>query len=203
MNNRNNDNIEIDNLVRFFYEDPYYDFEFKNHRNEKDDFRANIKLKSRNKNEMIIKLADNDFTTIDRISKWKRCAEEYRRLGYYCPDFYSDKNAAFPTVEFNGHHCIAWAEEYSIYHTAEDLNIRRENYWNDAVIMTAKVAACNFDFAPFPSAYCLFDTFCPSDKTDEVMSNAVLWKEYAETLPSQFQKQVQRIWSNWTDNRAK
>ena len=51
------------------------------------------------------------------------------------------------------------------------------------------------------SAYCLFETFCPSDKTDEVLENALSWKEYAETLPDEFKEQVQRIWMLWTENR--
>lgn len=202
MDSYNKDKTELDNLVKLFLPDTHYECDVKNHRNEKNDFRANISLKS-NGEALVIKLAENDFTDADRISVWKHCAEEYKKLGYYCPDIYTDKSGNFPTVEFKGHNCVSWAEEYSKYHTADDLRISRDSYWNDAMIMTAKTAACKFDFADFPSAYCLFDTFCPSDETDEVMSNAVLWKQHAETLPNQFQKQVKRIWERWLDNRTK
>ena len=35
--------------------------------------------------DLVIKLADNDFTTVGRLEAMQRMAEEYRRLGYYCP----------------------------------------------------------------------------------------------------------------------
>ncbi len=194
------DKAQLDSLVGLFKNDLC---NVKNHRNEKDDFRAYIKLKSNGVDKMVIKLAENDFTSSERIFVWKRCCDKYRKLGYYCPDFYADKNGKFPSIEFQGHHCVVWAEEYSKYHTADELGIIRSSYWDDAIIMTAKVASYNFDFADFPSAYCLFDTFCPSDKTDEVMINAVLWKEYAKELPSNLQQQIQRIWKGWLDNREK
>ena len=37
---------------------------------------------------------------------------------------------------------------------------------------------------------------------DEVLENALDWKQYAETLPRKFAEQVQRIWRLWTENRA-
>ena len=68
--------------------------------------------------------------------------------------------------------------------------------------MTARIAAQYFDYTEYPSAYCLFETFCPSDKMDEVLENAFAWKEYADKLPYEFKKQVERIWRMWTENRA-
>ena len=69
--------------------------------------------------------------------------------------------------------------------------------------MTSIVASKHFDYTEYPSAYCLFDTFSPSDKTDEVLENALEWKSFAETLPEKFSGQVQRIWALWTENREK
>lgn len=191
----------LNDLFGLFLNDPVCKFEVTNHRSETNDFRANIRAKSKSGGTVVIKLAENDFTSPARIRVWKRCTEEYRRLGYYCPDLYADKNGEFPTIVFEGHRCAAWAEEYSKYRTAEELGAGRNSYWDDAMVMTARAASCQYAFADFPSAYCLFDTFCPSDKTDEVLSDALLWKEYAETLPGLFQRQVQRIWKRWLDNR--
>lgn len=67
--------------------------------------------------------------------------------------------------------------------------------------MTAKIAAKHLDYTEYPSACCLFDTFSPSDETDEVLENAQQWKSYAQTLPDDFQEQVQRIWKLWIENR--
>lgn len=203
MKNCDKSNTELNNIFELFLKDTVHEFEVKNHRNEKGDFRAYIKAKNKNGKTVIIKLAENDFTDSERICVWERCAEEYCKLGYYCPKFYADNNGEYPTVDFKGHRCVAWAEEYSKYRTAEELGISQNSYWNEAIIMTAKAASCKYDFAEFPSAYCLFDTFCPSDRTDEVLSNALLWKKYADTLPNKFQRQVQRIWKRWLDNRKK
>jgi len=195
------DNAELNNLLGLFLKDTACEVEVQTHRSEKEDFRVIIKAKSECGGSLVLKLAGNDFTSPERIWAWKRCAKEYRKLGYYCPEFYADKNGEFPTVDFEGHHCVAWAEEFSKYQTAEELGVGRDSYWDDAVLMTAKAASRHFDFADFPSAYCLFNLFCPSDETDEVMENALLWKGYAETLPERFQEQVQRIWQRWLDNR--
>ncbi len=67
--------------------------------------------------------------------------------------------------------------------------------------MTAKVAAARFNFTDYPSGYCLFDRFCSDDDTDEVMENALEWKRYSDTLPTEFREQTQRIWKRWLDNR--
>lgn len=67
--------------------------------------------------------------------------------------------------------------------------------------MTAKIASKYFSYTDHPSGYCLFDTFCPNDKTDEILETAMEWKACADTLPEEFQPQVQRIWKLWTDNR--
>jgi hypothetical protein len=60
----------------------------------------------------VIKLADNDFTSPDRIRVWQRCAEEYRKLGYYCPRILADRSGTFPTVEYKGRKCAAYTEEF-------------------------------------------------------------------------------------------
>ena len=67
--------------------------------------------------------------------------------------------------------------------------------------MTARIAAKRFDYTDYPSAYCLFETFCPSDLTDEVLENALAWKAIAEALPDSYSEQVQRIWQRWSRNR--
>ncbi|MBP5249716.1 MAG: hypothetical protein J6Z46_06895 [Lachnospiraceae bacterium] len=56
-----------------------------------------------------------------------------------------------------------------------DCSAYRDDIWS----MTAKIAAKHFDYTEYPSGYCLFDTFCPSDKTDEVLENALEWKKIA------------------------
>lgn len=104
---------------------------------------------------------------------------------------------------------MAYAEEFAKYQIAEIIPQNKEeiprslDYDNNnaAWIMTAKIAAKYLSYTDYPSGYCLFETFCPSDKTDEVLEQALEWKSCAETLPDEFQLQIKRIWKLWTDNR--
>ncbi|MCR5753938.1 MAG: phosphotransferase [Acetatifactor sp.] len=174
------------------------------------DFRETMIVETESGEKYVIKLADNDFTFPERINMWKRTAEEYLKLGYYCPQIYCDNSGRFPAVTYKGHLCVAYAEEYAPFRSVGDRSaadgvqgrVQYETYKRDIWGMTAKVAAQYFDYTDYPSAYCLFETFCPSDQTDEVLANALEWKKYADTLPSEFAEQVDRIWKLWTDNRA-
>ena len=67
--------------------------------------------------------------------------------------------------------------------------------------MTSRIAELHLDYTGYPSGYCLFETFCPSDQSDEVLENALVWKEYADTLADEHQEQTERIWNLWWDNR--
>ena len=176
-----------------------------------EDFRTAVIVETESGSKYVLKLADNDFTLPERITIWQRTVEEYRKLGYYCPRIIADKSGSFPRVDYEGHKCTAYVEEYAPYRSAEDRFAENEGehegklyktYLRDIWQMTAKMAAQYFDYSEYPSAYCLFEKFCPSDETDEVLGNALEWKKYADTLPEELREQVERIWQLWTDNRA-
>ena len=173
------------------------------------DFRAAVIVKTAEGSGYVLKLADNDFTFPDKIAVWQRTAGEYRKLGVWCPRIFRDRTGAFPTVEFRGRRCAAYMEEYSPFRPAlADLDDEKQNaavydrVKRDIWLMTARIAAQHFDYSPYPSGYCLFETFCPSDKTDEVLEKALAWREYAAALPAEFRERTDRIWQLWTDNRA-
>lgn len=176
-----------------------------------DDFRETLLIGTETGVKVVIKLSDNDFTDPERIGMWQKTIEEYLALGYYCPKIICDKNGGFPIVSYKGHNCTVYAEEYSLFSPIEDRSDNAGSYDRavydrcipDIWRMTAKIASLHLDHTDIPSGYCLFDTFCPSDKTDEVLENALNWKQYAETLPCMFADQVQRIWKLWTENRSK
>lgn len=198
---------ELNYIFQLFFEDLPIRFEVKNTSRNDNDFREVIIAKWSSGDKYVIKLSDNDFTFPDKIKSWVRCAEEYRKLGYYCPAIFYSKKGDFPVVEYKGHKCVAYAEEYSIYNavdarTDESCNIHDREYMGPAFEMIARVAAKRFDFTDYPSGYCLFDRFCPSDATDEILELALEWKKYADTLPEEFREQVNRIWQRWNDNRS-
>ena len=162
----------------FFDENPIH-YEIKNTSHGESDFREVVLAEWKSGKKFVIKLADNDFTFSQKIITWKRCIEEHRKLGYYCPNIISAKNDDYPTIYYNGHTCVVYAEEYSTYRSAnsfgkDELNAdARQAYMDDAIIMISKIASKKLGFTDYPSAYCLFDTFCPSDEVDEVMENAL------------------------------
>ena len=174
-----------------------------------DDFRKTFLIETEDGDRRVLKIAANDFTVPDRIRVWKRTIEEYRKLGYYCPPIFCDKRGGFPAVDYAGRKCTAYAEEYSKYMPAEDRaaggeagrSADRGRLFHDVWVMTAKVAAKRFDYTDLPSAYCLFETFSPGEETDEVLENALAWKEYAKTLSGAFADRVRRIWELWSANR--
>ena len=193
---------ELLDILALFFDAPPVKWEIKNTSHGESDFREAVIAEWGDGSRYVLKLADNDFTSPEKIAVWQRSAEEYRRLGYYTPAIIAAKAGGFPVVSYKGHSCAAYAEEYSKYGSAEDRKIPFDSFMEDIVKMTARVAAARFDFSEFPSGYCLFERFCESDKNDEVTDNALEWKEYADTLPEEFRPQTERIWRRWQQNRA-
>lgn len=195
---------ELLDVFRLFYDSVPVSFETINSSRGDTDFRETVIAVFGTGEKSVVKLADNDFTNPEKIKMWKRTVSEYRRLGYYCPEIMPDKTGNYPSVHYKGHRCVAYAEEYSPYRSADTFEkdkISAEEYIREMWIMTAKVAAEYFSYTDTPSGYCLFDVFCPSDQTDEVLENALEWRKYSQTLPEEFQKQVSRIWKLRTENR--
>ena len=203
-------NDEIKNIFSLFFDDTPVTAHMIDTSRGETDFRATFIVETALGKKFVLKLADNEFTFPEKISVWQRTVEEYRKLGYYCPRIFRSKSGDFPIVDYGGHRCAAYAEEFVPFHPVEDRfsedfgqnEALYDRYLRDIWRMTARIAAQYFDYTEYPSAYCLFETFCPSDQTDEVLENALAWKECADTLPGGFQEQTERIWRLWTENRA-
>lgn len=202
-----NDSKELFDIFGLFYNVKPISFDIIVTSRSDTDFREAVIAELESGEKSVIKLADNDFTFPEKIEMWRRTAEEYRNAGYYCPKIFPDKMGNYPVVRYMGHCCTAYAEEFSPYRPAQQRSdnaseeISEAEYEKEVWIMTAKIASKYFSYTDHPSAYCLFETFCPSDKTDEVLENALKWKEYAQTLPEGFHTQTERIWRLWTENR--
>ena len=198
------DDREIHAITSLFWEEPVTILKTINTSHGEQDFRETVFVQTESGNPFVIKLADNDFTFADRIRMWQRCSADYRSIGYYAPAILSAKTGDFPTVRYKGHNCVAYAEEFSRYTCADESGsgISSSKYQDEILTMTAKIAGLYSGYAEFPSGYCLFALFSPSDENDEVLDNALEWKRYAETLPPVFQPQIQRIWNLWQKNRC-
>ena len=192
--------------ARFFDGDPV-SFESIETGVSDDDYRKTVIVTAADGEKAVLKIVSNDFTFPEKIRMWQRTVEEYRDLGYYCPQIIGDRNGEFPMIDFSGRRCVVYAEAFSRYRTLEDRmaenaqSVSARAYASNIWRMTAKIAAKRLNYTAYPSAYCLFERFCPSDETDEVTYNALEWKKLADALPGSFSAQVQRIWTRWNENR--
>ncbi|MBR3102285.1 MAG: hypothetical protein IKH46_00535 [Lachnospiraceae bacterium] len=186
-------------LIRLFTDKEIKEYTIKDSSHGEKDFRETIFVTDQNGLRYIVKVACNTFTTKESVRMWQKCAEEYRLQGYYCPRILTDINGRFPKVNYKGYECVAYAEEYSLYKTAEDF-VGEKRFRDELYIMTARIAAKRYDYTDIPSAYTLFDLF-PGDEMDEVEQNAVDFRSYCETLPECFIKQAKEIFKRWEDNR--
>lgn len=203
-----NNNTKLYDIAGLFFDNKPASFESIDSSRNENDFREVVIVTFDNGEKAVIKLADNDFTFSEKIFMWQKTVEEYIALGYYCPKILASRAGDFPNVSYKGRSCVAYAEEFAPYKIVDDCYAddkefvsARDYNADEAWIMTAKIAAKYLSYTDYPSGYCLFETFCPSDKTDEVLEQALEWKSYAETLPDEFQPQINRIWKLWTDNR--
>ena len=203
-----NNNTELYNIASLFFDNKPISFKIIDSSRNNADFREAVIVTFEKGKKAVIKLADNDFTFSEKIFMWQKTVEEYLSVGCYCPRIFTSRAGDFPTVSYKDRTCIAYAEEFVPYKIAEDcyadekeFTSARDYNSDEAWIMTAKIAAKYLSYTNYPSAYCIFETFCPSDKTDEVLEQALEWKSRAETLPDEFQPQVNHIWKLWTDNR--
>ena len=176
-----------------------------------DDFRETLIIDLGGE-KLVIKLSDNGFTDEKHLILWERIAKEYRKLGYYCPQYIRAIDGTFPIVSYKGRECIVWGEEFSKYRSADELikdkysdtKLVKDGWYSfleDAMIMDAKVAACHFDYTDLPSGFCMFDLFDPVDENDETTDDAKRWLAIAKTLPESFSAQIERIWNNWLEAR--
>ena len=187
-------------VVSLFTAETVAEIQIKNTSREGGDFREAIFARLASEKKLVVKLAENAFTDPEHIAMWRRCASEYRRLGFYCPQIFSSLCGDFPAVLYKGHRCFAYAEEFSPYLSA-DRCPNAKPFRDELYRMTAKVAACCFQYTNLPSAYCLFDTF-GGDEMDEVTENALEFQRYSRTLPERFAAQTGRMFARWEENRA-
>ena len=147
--------------------------------------------------KLVVKHLSNTFSDRRRIEGWFRLMEEYRRIGLYCP-------AVVPNLKGELLHCdtvdgrdyYIYAEEYSIYETAE--NIGREHctdncghygFTPDVLRSLGQIASAGLEILDWPSAYCLLVPFCAPDTTDEGTECAIAFEKYIrENIPQYSQR---------------
>ena len=139
-----------------------------------DDFRK-IYIADDGHRKLVIKYLSNTFSDKHRIEGWFRLMDEYRKTGLYCPAVVPNRSGELLHCDTaDGRDYYTYAEEYSVYETAE--HIGEEKYkdaqWHvcfmpDIMRSLGKIASAGLDILDLPSACCLLEPFCAPDTTDE------------------------------------
>ena len=129
--------------------------------------------------KIVIKHFSNPFSNQERIMGWFRLMDEYRKIGLYCPAIIPNCYGELlykHTVD--GRDYYVYAEEFSAFQTAEQLDVEKQLYMPDVLRALGTIASKRLDILDFPSAYCLLEPFSDADTTDEETECALLFIDY-------------------------
>ena len=143
--------------------------------------------------KLVIKYLSNTFSDRRRIEGWFALMNEYRKIGMYCPTVVPNLNGELLHCDTkDGRDYYTYAEEYSIYETAE--HIGKDKYKDeqghdcftpDVMRSLGKIASAKLDMLDWASAYCLLEPFCAPDTTDEATECAVAFVNYVrDNIPA-------------------
>jgi len=173
-------------------------------RNDDDDKRYMFLIKFADNQEVAIKICRNDFTTHERVFGWQKLCEEYLKLGIYCPRIIDSINCkASETIINAGEEFIVFAEEVMRYKTYEELIVKPnfETIKPTIIESIGKVAANCHDRLPFPSVFCIYDTFDATYTVDENYENAENFCKTAKEYFAEHSEYIDKIWSLFLQKR--
>ncbi len=156
-----------------------------------DDYRK-VYIVDDGQRKIVIKYLSNTFSDKRRIEGWFNLMDEYRKIGLYCPAIFPNRNGELLHRDtIDGRDYYIYAEEFSIYETAE--HIGEEQYKDDngqycfisdVMRSLGRIASAHLNILDWPSAYCLLEPFCAPDTTDEATECAEAFVKYIrENLP--------------------
>ncbi len=158
--------------------------------------------------KLVIKLACNGFTDIRRVTGWRDTIEAYRALGYDCPRIVSFADGTCARkIPFRGREWVVYAEEFAHGQISQrEDGCDREAwacYHADAVRLLARVGAARLTTADFPSGTAILEPFSQEEEWDEIMDNALEFREIIREKYPQYQREFDEIWSLFEENKAK
>lgn len=201
--------MELIDIILLYKEEQPTQYEVIDSSHGEADFRQSV-LSEWNGEKIVIKITCNDFTTPERIQCWGDTVEQYIEAGYYAPRFLKNRSGNYAEkVTYHDHECVVYAEEFSIYKTAEQygkehyMKDGRYIYHNAALKSIGVIGSKHLTTAHFPSGYCIMEKFCPSDPCDEVLEVSLDFKEKFEQSFPQLIGKMNSFWSRFMENRAR
>lgn len=187
--------------LTLYYDVEVKDVEVKDSSHGDDDFRKAY-IVNDGKTKIVIKYFSNSFSTETRIMGWFRLMDEYRKFGLYCPAIILNRHGELlhkHTVD--GRDYYVYAEEFSPFQTAEQLDVEKRQYMPDVLRSLGTIASKRLDFLDFPSAYCLLEPFAGVDTTDEETECALLFVDYIKKNLPQFLPRAEKLLNVFYQNQ--
>lgn len=197
-------------VFRLYDEAAPIKYETKDTSRGENDYRVHVFAEWQNR-KIVIKITDNDFTTVERVEHWAETIEAYLSAGYYCPriikNIYGDHAA---NISLNGRSFCVYAEEFSKYKTAEtfpksEITANGSYIFLDDVLKSIGViGAKHLNTADFPTGgCCILEKFAPSDPCDEIMQESLNFKKTVEKSLPKHKERFDKIWRMFLENRNK
>jgi len=177
--------------ISLYYEEEVSDIQILDVLCNDDDYRK-VYIVNNGGEKNVIKHMSNTFVNGHKLECWFRLMDSYRKIGLYCPSIVPNRDGKlFHCDLVDGREYYTYAEEFSIYETAEEIGkegYKGENgmfsFSPDLMRSLGKIAAERLDFMDWPTAYCLLEPFSAPDTTDEATEAAIEFTEYVrENLP--------------------
>jgi len=173
-------------------------------RDDDDDKRFVFLIKFADNQELAIKICRNDFTTHERVYGWQKLCGEYLKSGIYCPRIINSiYGRASEAILVNDEEFIVFAEEIKKYRSYDELLTKLDFETIKPAIIESigKIAKANCELLPFPSVFCIYDTFDASYTVDENYENA---DNFCKTVYKHFKEYaeyVDQIWALFLQKR--
>ncbi len=147
-----------------------------------------------------VKATNNSFTTPARIAGWKRLIDLYNDSGIYAPRIIPDLEGELCSVYCEGtiEFCV-YAEEMKKNKTTKEFGLtgREAPFFDGMVAACAKMARASVALPAWSSAWCIYDTFCAEDETDETYERARHFCDVVDARMPQFRDRTRRIWGRF------
>ena len=147
-----------------------------------------------------VKVARNSFTTRERVLRWKELIDLYNDCGVYAPRIIPDlRGEIVGTHRAGDREFTVYAEEIKKYQTAKERGLtgREAPFFEQMVKVCAKIARVSVKLPPWKTAWCIYDTFCPEDETDETYEWARHFCAATDARMPQFKARTRLVWSRF------
>jgi len=200
-------NIPIEKIAGFYNKSDFEIIKEINSTRNASDRRHTFLLKFADDQQIAVKICRNCFTNGKRISGWDRLIKKYLSLGIYCPQIIQTTDGkVLKEITIDKEKFYVYAEEIKKYKSLDEFKSpQREeiqkNIKNQIVESVGRVAVSADVLLPWPSPYCMYDTFCTEDKFDENYMSA---KEFIEIIKSEVPENADyanKIWDAFLNKR--